>query len=202
MRGFLVVLLVGLVLLALAAWRDRQTRRIAEGRLGAPLESLTPPSPSDPDAGQREALESFRASQPRYDAVLADQRFASWAKPPTAEAAQVDLLCCPEGVGSLRELLPSLQKARASHRGLVLVCPGFDEDLLTHLVTTGGPARPVPLLASPQTCRELADLTGATPADRTDLQSGAAPRLHGTARRVVADATGCWLDASLGEPPA
>lgn len=195
MRGFLIVLAVGLLLLALAALRDRQTRRVAQSRLGAPLESLTPDAPSEPDDSQRAALEAFRSEHPRIDARLADERLASWGRPPTAEVTDVDLLCCPDGVGSLRELLPSLQAARASRRCLVVAAPGFDDDLLTQLATAASGPRPVALCADSTMCSELARLTQTRPADRTDLQSGAAPHLHGKVKRLVADATGCWLDA-------
>ncbi|MEL4503874.1 hypothetical protein AAEX63_03115 [Luteococcus sp. H138] len=201
MRGFLVVLGIGLVLLALAAWRDRQTRRVAETRLGIPVERLHPRA-SEPDESQRAALQDFRAAQPRVDARLADDRFASWDSPATAEVTNADLLCCPEGMGGLRELLPSLQRARADHRCLVVVAPAFDEDLLTQLAATTGPARPLALRADPDACHEIARITGATPADRVDLQSGAAGKLHGKARRLVCDATACWLEASTDQPQA
>ncbi|MDN5563035.1 hypothetical protein EDD41_1332 [Luteococcus japonicus] len=194
MRGFLVVLAMGLVLLALAALRDRHTRRLAEAQLGIPLEHLGATPASTPDESQQAALDAFRTAQPRFDAPLADERFASWASPATLELTDVDLLCCAEGVGSRRELMDSLAVARRTGRHLVVVCPAPEESLVGLLASApSGTARTPLLVADPQTCSELAQATGGRPATRADLQSGAAPSGHGKARRLVADATGCWV---------
>lgn len=194
MREFLVVLAMGLALLALAALRDRHSRRLTEAKLGIPLERLQTPAVSTPDDSQHAALDAFRGTHPHFAARLADERFASWAAPATLELTDVDLLCCPEGVGSMRELVDSLGAARRAGRHLVVVCPAPDETLVSLLASTPtGTARTPLLAADADVCAHLAQATGGRPATRADLQSGAASSGHGKARRLVADATGCWV---------
>ena len=77
MTGFWVVLLGGLVLLAVAALRDRQTRIRAERTLGAPVSQVHSRQPATPDATQQAALASFRERAQPVEARLADERFAS-----------------------------------------------------------------------------------------------------------------------------
>lgn len=197
MTGFWVVLLGGLVLLAVAALRDRQTRIRAERTLGAPVSQVHSRQPATPDATQQAALASFRERAQPVEARLADERFATWAGPPTAELADAAVLLCTEPPAQLRELLSSLE--RSGTRPLVVIAPAFGDELLTLLATPGN--RCTPLLAEPEALEQLAELTGASPADRADLQSGWAVRCHGHVRRLVADATGCWLEPAAEAGP-
>ncbi|WP_420174319.1 hypothetical protein [Luteococcus sp. OSA5] len=192
MTGFLLVLGVGLALLAVAAWRDRLSRRTAQTTVGAPLECLEPPSLASPSEAQRAALTDFCSRALRLDARLGDPRFGTWDDPPTLELAPAEVLCCPEGVGSQRELLPSIARARGNQRPLLLACPSLPDDLVA--VLSAGRARQVFWLrASAAVCGQIAEACGGEVVGRADLQSGAATAAHGELARVVATDDGCWL---------
>ena len=186
-----MVLAAGLLLLAAAAWRDRQTRRQAEQVLGAPVRTLAPHPLASPDETQRAALAEFRRQATVVDARLADERLATWAEPATAEVAGAEVLVCAEAPGSLRELAASLE--RAGTRPLVAASPGWAPELLDLLAAAPG-RRCTRLLAGDLAREQLASLTGATPVTRQDLQSGWAVRCHGRTGRLVADAETVWLD--------
>ncbi|GAA1395073.1 hypothetical protein [Luteococcus peritonei] len=191
MTGFLVVLAVGLVLLALAALRDRQTRLAAERALGAPVSRVEAAPAATPDEGQRAALDRFRQQHQIVDARLADPGMATWADPPTAELADADVLVCSQAPGSLRELLASLERCRP--RPLLLVCPPVEPTLLG-LVVASPEHRLVVAEADDEALTVVSAVTGATLVDRADLQSGWAVRCHGRLARAVVDADGSWLE--------
>lgn len=192
MQGFLVVLGVGLVLFALAALADRRSARRAQQVVGLPPARTVAPARSEPDEEQRRALELFRAEQPSLALGLADASMATWRSPDCLELADAAVLCCPEGIGSQRELLNARIAARALSRSLLVALTSIPDDELALLCATPGLTMPV-LVGDEDACRQLAELAGATPIGRGDLQAGLAGRALGHVARLVADETACWV---------
>lgn len=195
MQGFLVVLGVGLALFLVATLADRRSARRAQQAVGLPPARAVAPALSQPDDEQRRALEIFRAEQPQVALRLADASMATWQAPDCLELADATVLCCPEGIGSQRELLDALLATRAQSRPLVVAVTSIPAEELALLCAAPGLTMPV-LVGDEQACRQLAELAGATPIGRGDLQSGLAGRALGRVARLVADDGGCWAQPS------
>ncbi|MGO4957441.1 hypothetical protein ACTQ49_09270 [Luteococcus sp. Sow4_B9] len=192
MKGFLVVLAVGLVLLLIASLRDRRSRRDVESTVGLPLERLVPRPLSSADERQREEMSRFRQSATAVDGRLADERFATWSDPLALELADPAVLCCPDGLASQRELLDALARARREARPLLVVGPAIDEELAALLAAS--PRRDIHLVVAPaKACVDVAMLSGARPAPRGDLQAGLGGASLGRLERVLATPDGCWV---------
>ncbi|MGA4508778.1 hypothetical protein ACQB6R_11865 [Propionibacteriaceae bacterium G1746] len=207
--GVVGILVVGIGLLLIAAWADwRSERRAREAlaavpdRGGAMADAPTPtyvPEPTPDELPRRSPLTEDEAAALARDlatddarilpAVLADERLATNAEPQRAIVRGPLVMVCHEGIGSLREVLPTLERAAQQKTAIVLVAPSFDTEVLDvlHINAQRGLLQGLPLAADEDTCRQLAEQTGATPAPRSDLQSGYLPHaIYGRALLVVA----------------
>ena len=194
MTGFWVVLGIGLLVLAVAALRDRRSRLAAEAATGAPTSTLGRERPPVPDAATRTMLDEFRATHERVDAPLAHEGMANLSAPLMAAVTDAEVLCCVEAPSGLRELVGSRAVARQRMRPLVVVCPTMDSPTLAEVAVASGDQMLVVLVADAETATAVAGLVTAHPATRADLQSGAAGNFHGRAAHLVADASGCWIE--------
>lgn len=214
-----MVLAIGLAALVIAMLRDRITRRRAElaaGRRAAreiPGLDADAPLPHYVPAGhpsirqkalafttaERATVEQWRASASRIEASLAGDELATHLDPPTAIQHDVTVLVCPEGVGSMRELLPTAERAVREHRALLVAASAIDADVVETLAVNqrAGRLAGCAVIADADACAALCAATGASPVSRADLQSGYVPHAaYGHAARVVSDATATWIGAS------
>lgn len=193
MTGFWVVLATGLVLLAVAAGRDRASRLAVEratGGAGLPRR----PQPPAPDATTRRDLDDFRAAHQALGLQLVHPAMATWWDPPLADLAWPEVLCCDAPPSGLRELLASRAAARRLARPLLVACPVPDDDALAELVAVAD-GQLVVLTGDDEAVRALAAAARARVTSRADLQSGASGASHGRLERLVAGRDGCWVQA-------
>jgi len=190
--GFIVILMIGLVVLTIAALVDRRNRLIGEGRRTPRTTDIDEPS----DDGQ---------SGPTY-MTTTELRRQSPALPPLDDAAQsmlkggmtlaltlaspdlatnadrislvpdVRVLVCDEPVTTVRELMPIWQALPPS-QAVTIAAPAFDPDVIDVLQAnlSAGTRLVQALLGDDDARRHLADLTGATPQPRPELQAGGVP---------------------------
>ena len=207
--GVILILVVGVGLLTMAAVADwRSTRRAVAALAEAPdrgpvmADAPTPeyiPEPTPDERPRRSplsvdekaALDAELGAEESHTlaAVLADARLATSAEPQRAIMRGPLVLVCPEGVGSVREILDTLDRASRQKSGIVLAAPTFDPEVLDVMSVNvdRGMLEALPLRASAQVCQELAELTGATGVPRSDLQAGYLPHsVYGRALLVVA----------------
>ncbi|MBO1030778.1 hypothetical protein IPV09_05435 [Tessaracoccus sp. SD287] len=219
--GVVIILVVGITLLVVAALADWRSRR----RLDAALQQAPDRGPAmadapvprylpEPSPDERPRLHPL-TSQEQADlnaelatdqlrtvaATLADARLATTTDPQRAIIRGPLVMVCPEGVGSLREVLDTLNRASQQKSGIVLVAPSFDAEVLDvmSINVDRGILEALPLRADEDTCAQIAGLTGATGVPRADLQAGYLPHsVYGRALLVVAG-----LDQTvLVAPPA
>jgi len=203
LKGVALILVIGLVLLVVAALADRRTRLRGEGRIspsraddGASSAATAPPA-------YVTATELLRRSPARpavdpategvlRDAIVLDLKLAS---PDLAThdahrslAPNARVLVCDDPVTTVRELLPILASIPA-HQGVTIAAPDFDASVIDVLAANlAAGTRLVQALVGDASARqELATLTGATPQPRHELQAGGvAPSALGHASMVAA----------------
>ena len=207
--GVIIIMAGGIALVAIAAlldWRSQKrldaAMRQAPDRGPALAEAPVPdyiPAPLELDRPPRQPLtseeqaaldEDLATEQKRnVTATLADDRLATASDPQRAILRGPLVLVCPEGIGALREVLDTLERAVQQKTGIVLVAPTFDPvvlDVLSVNVDRGILAA-LALRADADTCAQIAELTGATGVPRSDLQAGYLPHsVYGRALLVVA----------------
>ncbi|GAA1374185.1 hypothetical protein [Luteococcus sanguinis] len=211
MEGPLVILACGLLLLAVAALRDRQTRLAAERTMSeaperAGLDDAPTPSyvtPPDADAprelpelsdDQLSAWQQARTSGTQFAVRLDDARFAT--SPGRLGLANAMVVAAGEPVTSIRELLPSCTAAIEAKRPLVVVAPAIASEVATTLAVNlyRGTLTAAVLIGEADECARLAQAVGGRAVTSAQLQSGLAPEhFAGTAARLVADADGAAI---------
>ncbi|MGA4668741.1 hypothetical protein ACPCG0_02910 [Propionibacteriaceae bacterium Y1923] len=219
--GVVIIVVGGIIALAIAAFADwRSKQRIEAAMTQAPdrgpamADAPVPeyvPEPAPDDRPRRHPLTEDEQATLAEDlagdhthtvsAVLADDRLATTSEPQRAILRGPLVMVCPEGIGSLREVLDTLERASQQKSGIVLVAPSFDPEVLDvmSINVDRGIIEAIPLHADAEVCQQVAGLTGATGVPRADLQSGYLPHsVYGRALLVVAG-----LDETvLVAPPA
>lgn len=169
--GFLLILALGLAALTVAGWLDWRSSRV-------PRDAVIPPSPPVEDP-----------SGFTVPATLADPALATSTNPVVMVLSEARVLACPEGVGSVREVLAIVEAAIRDRVPLVLVAPALGSEVVELLVvnTTQGILRGGGLLTGAGDCFTIAERLGGHPVTRADLQSGyVPPSAYGHAATVVA----------------
>lgn len=115
-----------------------------------------------------------------------------WAVLPNAR-----IMVCDEPVTTIRELMPVLERTAMSDHALVIVAPGFLDEVAKTLAVNHL-QRTLPVLAvgtdSPDVRRSIHELTGAQVIDRRDLQAGWIPEEKlGRATTWISDAKQSWV---------
>jgi len=208
-RGMIVILVVGVIVLLVAALMDRRTRlRMERERprsagaddLVAPayvtVEQLAtarlPAAPVDETAAQRLA-----GHGERFGLRLATPDLANLPGGRSLLEGPA-VLACAEAVTSPRELLGVLQRAAAASSPLVVVAPELSRDVMELLAANAraGTLRVQGLVGLRGEVARLAELMGTSLVPRTDLQADdVTPERLGRARAVLADAHHAWVEA-------
>lgn len=154
-----------------------------------------------------EDLEALSAAVAANDAVAGGWADAAFVTVPGAGWAVVHeplVLVCT-GVGSFRELLPAVELAKRSGRGLVVVAPYVEDAAVRTLVANavqGHLACVAVTGADPAQAKGVAAAVGATVVPRSDLQSGWVPVASlGSCAVWVSSAKGSWALETLNGVP-
>lgn len=220
--GIAVILVVGIAVVVYGYVDDRRRTRERDAAMAAPpkrdipqfepdaeppqylseLEARTRPAglPStELSDAERAELKSALGSAPRIDAGLAGDRFVTDPASGWAVAAQPLVASLADPVGTVRELLPLLEKAQRNGRSLVLTAPSFSSAVRDTLAanTVRGKAQCLPVAVSADQSAQVTEHTLAQPLSHADLQSGWVPDDHlGTVDSWVADRHHSWLLSS------
>lgn len=215
--GLVAVVAVGLAVIVYGALSDRRRNARRAAEMLAPPQRTIPQF--SPDAATPQYLSELQARRPsptsspatlsaeeRRDlAVLIDgpdvvtiaTGYASrdFVTDPAASWAVVThprVLVCDDGIDSMRELLPILEKLILSRTPLVLVAPAIAAEVMGTLEVNqirGTLSLLAVTPASPEERARVAQATGATAIGRSDLQSGyVLPEQLGRCWRWVSDA--------------
>lgn len=215
--GLVAVVVVGLVVIVYGALSDRRRNARRATEMMAPPQRTIPQF--SPDAATPQYLSELQARRPptsrRPPALTASERqeltvllespvavtvpagYASrdFISDPASSWAVVThprVLVCDDGVDSMRELLPILEKLILSRTPLVLVAPSIAREVLGTLEVNQirGTLSLLVVTSDAADARgRLARATGATVISRSDLQSGyVLPEQLGRCWRWVSDA--------------
>ncbi len=223
--GLVVIVGIGLVALAVAAWLDWRSKRRAEQALHA-APSAPPgdpdraegPAPSyatadellesaEPvvlDAEQAAAL-STELNQPdalRLQGGLITPELATHAHPARTVLRPTKVLVT-DRIGSVREVLPSLERSLREHTPVLLAATEIDAEVVSVVAVNlaQGRLRAAALVLAPQELARLAEFTGATALAQTDLQAGYIPHsVYGQASLVVIDQDSTTVLTSADAP--
>ncbi|WP_203568722.1 hypothetical protein [Aestuariimicrobium ganziense] len=215
LRGVLIILGVGLVVLTIAATLDRRSARRADRALqqvpdlpGADesdAPAAPPPTPeyvsseqahrpgadtalTDEQRARVEALRDGSEDVVEVSAQLPDPRLANSGG--TLVAFQARVLSCPEGIGSAREVMQTLERAARDKTPVVLLAPTIDVEVVDLLVvnTARGTLEGGAVIVGAGDCLQVAESLGGHAVGRADLQSGYVPHsAYGTASVLVVD---------------
>lgn len=207
-RGFLLILLVGLVILTIAALADRRSRLRREAALRPPTADLDADDHPNPDRVSAGVIQAA-ATLGRLDATQRSELDAQLADPGTARLDlqllapalanfesgysildQARVLVCAAPISDVREVLMPLQRA-AGRYPLVIAASGFDEETEQTLIANNlaGKVTLSALIGDPDALAHLAELTGTWPAPTTTLQADSVRDTDlGRAERVIATA--------------
>lgn len=195
-----VVMGLGVAAILLGGFWDRERRLRAQRARSLPPDRTVPGLPTDaappryldhdqalrpPEGAESLALDPVRRTALRarvaagtpVPAGLASTRFVTDPETGWAVADDATVLVCSESVESMRELLPTLERVLASGAPLVIVAPGMRAEVLGTLEANQAQRslRLVVVRADHDPLYRLAELSGATPLDHSDLQAGYAP---------------------------
>jgi len=211
-RGVVIILVVGVVILLIAALADRRSRlRLQRERpAGAPEDGIPAPdyitdeqlaasarllrTDEVPDERALAAIEQAAAP---LNLRLASDGFATLARG-RALLTHPRVLVCRDGVETTRELLGVLRRAAAASVPLVVAAPTLSAEVADTLVANAraGTLAVVALTGSDDALSQLAIQVGAVRVARTDLQADDVPDEYlGQAVRLLADARHAWIDA-------
>ena len=225
--GLVAVIVVGLAVILFGALSDRAKNRRAEVEMLAPPQRTIPQfRPDSPAPSYLSELQARRPSPesapPELSAADREQLAAQLKDPGTARVdvgflsrdfvtdpsttqAVLDaprVLVCSHHVESIRELLGILEKLILSRTALVVVAPSLSPEVRSTLEVNQiqGTMRLLAVTpAAPADLQRIADLTGAQPRDRSDLQSGFVwPEHLGSCTRWVSTAKSSYV---IGAPP-
>ena len=212
---FVVALLLGGTLLAIAALTDRRSRRRLTGA-GEPaprrgIDDVDRHVPRYVTQDEIDAMPSPASGQAAGPLPHAGEGFGFGHAHPDfatdrdgARYAEPRILVIDGEVSSMRELMAPLALATAEHP-LVVVAAGIHPEVLTTLAANRRALR-LPLVAAvagPKDRRRLAELTGADPLSPEDLRAGYVPeRALGTAARWTSTLRAAWVNLNLEPQPA
>ena len=208
-RGMVIILVVGLIILLIAALADRRTRlRLERERPpGAPSDGGEAPAYVTDDqlaasflrlavAPDAALLDETMRQGTRLDLRLPDPGLANVTGGRSLLDRPALVLVCRDEVRTTRELLGVL--GRAGTGGLILGAPGYDAEVVSTLVANlrAGTVRVQALVGRSGELARLAGLTGAAIVARTDLQADDVPDSRlGHAARSLADGRHAWIEA-------
>ena len=226
--GLIALLVVGLAAIVYGALSDRARNRRARAEMLAPPDRMIPrfapdapaprylselqarrapaqTAPTGLSAADRDALKA-RLDDPDTTKVRAGWLTSSFITDQTSGWAVLDdpaVLACAAPITSMRELLPVMERAAMSQRSLVIIAPSIAPDVLATLEVNVIQQK-VKLLAvsgaDPSILGQLAERTGATIVERSDLQAGYLPSEHlGHIGRWVSDQRRSFLLGSRTE---
>ncbi len=226
--GLIALLVVGLAAIVYGALSDRARNRRARAEMLAPPDRMIPrfapdapaprylselqarrapaqTAPTGLSAADRDALKA-RLDDPDTTKVRAGWLTSSFITDQTSGWAVLDdpaVLACAAPITSMRELLPVMERAAMSQRSLVIIAPSIAPDVLATLEVNVIQQK-VKLLAvsgaDPSILGQLAERTGATIVERSDLQAGYLPSEHlGHISRWVSDQRRSFLLGSRTE---
>lgn len=203
-KGFIIILVVGLVVLAVAALVDRRNRRRREGHLRP--DAVTDQTPTYQTLSQLQRHTSTRpligdaTLQRLHDAPTFALRLAA---PELAThdgqrslATDTQVLICDDPVSTVRELLP-IFALLPTGQALTVVAPSFSTEVIDMGVANlaAGTRLTQPLIGELPARTAFAQATGAVPQPRAELQAGGVTKSAlGRAALVLADATETRVD--------
>ncbi|NNG21101.1 hypothetical protein HJ590_16350 [Naumannella sp. ID2617S] len=155
---------------------------------GAPSLALADPA--------RAVLRSRIAASTAVEAGLLSDAFVTDPETGWAVADDALVVVCSERVDTVRELLAVLESAVSEERPLVVVAPQLLPEVRATLEVnqTRRTLRLIAVTADHERLYRLAELSGATPLERHDLQAGYAPAAAlGGARTWVSSARQTWV---------
>lgn len=201
-KGLILIIVVGLVILAVAALADRRTRLRGEGRL--------PAGPDDDSSTQpeyRTMTELLRGASspstldPKLESGLRDATSLSLklASPSLAThdqgrclAADTRVLVCDDPVTTVRELLP-IWASLPPQQAMTIAAPSFDAAVIDVFVANlaAGTRLVQAVTGDADAVNQLAGLTNAISQPRYELQAGGVPPTAlGHASLIVASGAG------------
>jgi hypothetical protein len=200
--GLVAVIVVGLAAIVFGALFDRRKNaRAAREMLSAPKRDIPHFHPASATPQYLSELQARRPPAEARAAVTTDQRRLLEAEIQAATTVTVPVgyasrdfvtdpaaswaiqhrpvvVLCNDAVGSIRELLPILEKVTLSATPLVLVAPEIAADVLATLEVNQlqGLTSVLAVIVSDDSHRHaIAQCTGATPLTRSDRQAGYFP---------------------------
>ncbi len=220
--GLIVLLALGLGAIVFGALHDRARNRRARAEMLAPPDRPIPRfSPDNPAPQYLSELQARRSPDdaPSTDLTSTERAnvaaavrapgtvgvgvgYASKSFVTDADSAWAVLddpavVVCARPVTSIRELLPLMERAVMSQRALVVVAPSLATDVLATLEVNVIQQKLRLLAVTTQDenmLTRIAELTGATLLERSDLQAGYVPSEQlGRCARWVSDQRQSWL---------
>jgi hypothetical protein len=220
--GLIAVLVLGLSAIVYGALHDRARNRRALAEMLSPPDRTIPRfAPDTPAPQYLSELQARRApagaistalttgERERLTAALRDPvttnvaagfASAAFVTDESTSWAVLDhpaVLVCADRITSIRELLPAMERSAMSARGLVIAAPDFAPEALATLEVNVIQQK-LRLLAvrtgEGTALTQIAEQSGATPLERSDLQAGYLPAEQlGHCARWVSDQTRSWL---------
>lgn len=196
--GLIVLVVVGLGVIVFGAlWDRRRNARRAVEMLAPParaipgfapdapaphylsdLQARRPPTDLDAGPGPEQHQQLLdRLAGPGTLTVPVGSTSHHFVTDPESGLAVLDrpaVVVCADRVGSLREVLSTVERLLLAGRPFALVAPEFSPEVLTTLEVNRirRILAVVAVVAGPEDARAIADACGATPLDRQTLQSG------------------------------
>lgn len=214
LRGFLIILAIGVVIMAIAALVDRRSRLRLEAAqrpdaLPGADESTAQPNYVSADElhARAEPLivldDAARASLDASLTAPTTSRFElrllapvlATHEPERSILADASVVVSSDAVTNLREVLPVLQRAAGRH-ALVLAAPGFDDATEQTIIANhlAGKLRIAVLVGNQEALTAFAEASGANVRTRIDLQAdNVSDDACGTAIQLVATPEQTWL---------
>ena len=217
--GIIAVLMIGTAVVAYGWISDRaDDRRRAEAMKSPPereiprfradeirpeylseLEAATRPDHlplTDLDEATRTKLKEALAGSPSFKAGWPNREYVTDASSGWCVVAEPVIVLCDDEIATMRELLPAVKRAREAGRPLVVVAPGFSQEVLATLRANWvqGTFSCLPIQLPDDRRRSLGSLTGAQPVSGSDLQAGYLPAGSlGTCQTWVSDQRTRWV---------
>lgn len=145
---------------------------------------------------KRTDLRAAQAEAPSVAAGMASKSFVTDSPTGWAVASEPLVAVLVDRVDTVRELLPLLERAQKAGRPLVLVSPGYSDEVLDTLAanTVQGKEQCVPVVVNAEQSERILALTMAAPLLHTDLQAGWVPDAAlGTVDTWISDRKTSWL---------
>lgn len=209
--GLIAIVVIGVLVLAIAAFVDRRSARRAQQALhgAAPIPGVDAELPApqyttaDDVLRDRTDVRLSADEQAALDGELADPdalylsagllipELATHANPPRVILRHAKVLV-GDRIASVREVLSSLERSVVEDVPVVLAATSIDPEVLDVLAVNlaQGRLQAAALELTPDELTRLAQYTGATALAQTDLQAGYVPyAVYGSASLLVIDET-------------